>query len=324
MAPWGKAKQVTPAAEDYVGYDVVAGVLKEMGVPPDFESDVRLRYTHRRDGATEIYFVANPEERAVSANCSFRVQGKQPELWDPLTGQTRLLPEFAMREGRATVPLRFEAGQSFFVLFRPHAGEARPAGQNFVSSQTLLELEGAWEVAFDPKWGGPEKVTFQKLEDWTSRPEEGIRFYSGTAVYRKQFSGVKPEGKRLYLDLGTVKNMARVRLNGTDLGIVWCAPWRVEVTGAMKPGQNELEIEVVNLWPNRLIGDERLPADAEYNADGSLARWPEWLLKNQPRPSAGRYTFVTWKHFTKESALLPSGLTGPVTLKVGLSTGKII
>lgn len=111
-----------------------------------------------------------------------------------------------------------------------------------------------------------------------------------------------------------VKNIAGVRLNGRDLGVVWCAPWRVEVTGQVRR-INRLEIEVVNLWPNRLIGDEQLPADCEYHAGGNLARWPEWLLKNEPRPSQRRCTFSTWKYFSKDSPLLPSGLLGPVTLQ---------
>jgi len=198
----------------------------------------------------------------------------------------------AARDGRTTVPLDFQAAQSFFVVFRagtgartslsaasraasgkaadksvraPLPGEGRgqdePLLSNFPCSQIVAELSGSWEVAFDPKWGGPERVTFDTLQDWSKRPEDGIRFYSGTAVYRKSFDAPKvPRGQRMYLDLGTVKNLARVRLNGHDLGVVWCAPWRVEITGAVKPTGNQLEIDVANLWPNRLIGDQSLPA----------------------------------------------------------------
>ena len=126
--------------------------------------------------------------------------------------------------------------------------------------------------------------------DWTKRPEDGIKFYSGTAVYRKTFDAPEvPRGQRLYLDLGVVKNLARVRLNGRDLGVVWCAPWRVEITGAVKAKDNQLEIAVANLWPNRLIGDQSLPA-------------------------AQRLTSTTWNPFAKDSPLLESGLLGPVTL----------
>ncbi|MGB8960153.1 MAG: glycosylhydrolase-like jelly roll fold domain-containing protein, partial [Candidatus Aminicenantales bacterium] len=114
--------------------------------------------------------------------------------------------------------------------------------------------------------------------------------------------------------LGTVENIAGVRLNGRDLGVVWCDPWRVDITGAIKPEGNRLEIRVANLWANRLIGDEREPADAEYARGGNLARWPDWLLKGEPRTSPGRLTFSTWKHYDQDSPLLPSGLLGPVRI----------
>ena len=150
-------------------------------------------------------------------------------------------------------------------------------------------MSGPWNVSFDPKWGGPDNVTFETLEDWSKRQEDGIRFYSGTAIYRKTFDAPSlPGGQRIYLDLGTVKNLARVRLNGQDLGVVWCAPWRVDITGAVKAQGQPLEIAVANLWPNRLIGDQSLPPEK-------------------------RLTWTTWNPFTKDSPLLESGLLGPVT-----------
>jgi hypothetical protein len=162
--------------------------------------------------------------------------------------------------------------------------------RNFPVPSRLTELSGPWEVAFDPKWGGPEHVTFDTLKDWSKRAEDGIRFYSGTAVYRKTFDAPKgSRGQRMYLDLGVVKNLARVRLNGRDLGVVWCAPWRVDITDALRADPNQLEIAVANLWPNRLIGDQSLP---------------------EPK----RLTWTTWNPFTKDSPLLESGLLGPVTL----------
>jgi hypothetical protein len=251
-----------------------------------------------------------------------------------VTGEIRDLPEFRESGGRTVVPMRFEPHQSFFVVFRKSSAGAKTEGlagrpgRNFGRVEETGKLEGAWEVGFDPKWGGPERVVFESLEDWSRRPEEGIKYYSGLATYRKAFDlpgaldqGVSP---RLWLDLGTVKNMARVRLNGKELGVVWCAPWRVEITRTVKPKGNRLEITVANLWPNRLIGDEQLPPDCDYGPGGNLTRWPEWLEKGQPRPSAGRFTFTTWKHFGKDSALLPSGLLGPVTIRADkLSSGPM-
>ena len=311
--------------EQYGDFAIPVRVLTEMGLAPDFESDADLRYAHRRDGDTDIYFVANAGRRALTAEAVFRAAGKRPELWDAVTGRIRELPEFTEAGGRSVVPLSFEPHQSFFIVFRKPAGAgesgnpARPAARNFGRSEVAGEISGPWDVSFDPKWGGPERITFAALEDWSRRAEDGIKYYSGSATYRKAFD--LPEGRnesagrRAWLDLGTVKNIARVRLNGRDLGVVWCDPWRVEVTGVVKPKGNTLEIVVANLWPNRLIGDEQFPADCEYRKGGNLARWPEWLKKGAPRPSSRRFAFSTWKHFDKDSPLLPSGLLGPVTIR---------
>jgi hypothetical protein len=157
-------------------------------------------------------------------------------------------------------------------------------------------LSGPWDVSFDPKWGGPERITFDALEDWSKQTETGIRFYSGIAVYRKTFEGpdaawITNHTARVYLDLGAVKNLARVELNGRALGVVWCLPWRVECTGALRAGTNQVEIEVANLWPNRLIGDQSLPTEK-------------------------RFTWTTWNPYKQDSPLLPSGLLGPVTLQI--------
>jgi len=305
--------------EQYGDFAVVAGVLERMSVPPDFFSDVPLRYTHHRDGGTEIYFVANPDAAAVEATAVFRVSGKRPELWDPIDGKSRGLAQYTIVDGRTSVPLRFKPRQSFFIVFREATASTSVAGENFLVPVEVTTLGGPWEVSFDPKWGGPEKTVFENLDDWSRRPEDGIKYYSGTAVYRKAFDlpqAAPAKGERLWLDLGTVKNIASVRLNGSDLGAVWCDPWRVDITDAVKAEANLLEIRVANLWPNRLIGDEREPVDAEYARGGRLVRWPDWLVKSEPRPSSGRLTFATWKHFTKDSPLLPSGLLGRVTILI--------
>jgi len=311
--------------EQYGDFAIVARRLAGMNVPPDFESKADLRYSHRRDGQSDIYFVANAGDLALADDCLFRVDGKQPEIWDAVTGETRALTDFVESGGRTVVPLIFEPHQSIFIVFRKPTPSARPEGKsvrpnvNFVPVVETGKLVGPWDVAFDPKWGGPDKIKFEDLDDWSRRPEEGIKYYSGQATYRKTFDMLAVNdgnsARRVWLDLGTIKNIARVRLNGKELGVVWCAPWHVEITGIAKPKGNRLEITVANLWPNRLIGDEQFPADCDYGPGGNLARWPEWLIKGQPHPSAGRYTFTTWKHFGKDSPLLPSGLLGPVTIR---------
>jgi hypothetical protein len=319
---WSVGSPPLDEPAQYGDFAVVEAELAKMSVEPDFASDSPLRWTHRRDGPNDIYFVANPSSATVAATAVFRVNDKRPELWDPVTGTTRKLSAFAAKGERTSVPLRLEPFQSFFIVFREMgssavAGSSAPPGGDFPVPVDVATLAGPWEVSFDPTWGGPERVIFDGLADWSSRLEDGIRFYSGTAVYRKTFDlppVATADGGRLWLDLGTVKNIASVRLNGRDLGVVWCDPWRVEITDAVKRKGNRLEIRVANLWPNRLIGDEREPPDAEYGRGGRLVRWPEWLLEGRPRPSAGRLTFSTWKHFAADSPLLPSGLLGPVRI----------
>jgi hypothetical protein len=283
----------------YPGYDTTAQILAQLNVPPDFVSDGDLRYLHRRDGGAEIYFVANRTDRDMNAACTFRVAGKRPELWDPVTGTCRLARAFTQTNGCTTVPLEFAPHGSLFVIFRKSA-RALGTGRNFPSFTKVCELTGPWEVRFDPKWGGPERVTFAALDDWSKRPEDGIKFYSGTATYRKDFDFPKPSivnrQSSILLDLGKVVVMAQVKLNGKDLGVVWTGPYRVDITTAAKPGANTLEITVVNLWPNRLIGDQSLPEEK-------------------------RFTWTTWNPFNKDSPLLVSGLLGPVEI---LSTERTI
>lgn len=184
-----------------------------------------------------------------------------------------------------------------------------------------VELTGPWEVRFPPGLGAPPSATFPRLTSWTESEDPRIRYFSGTATYRLGFdlpTELAGPERRLVLDLGRVCEIAHLRVNGRDLGILWKPPYRTDVTGVARPGRNELEIEVTNLWVNRLIGDEQLPDDCEWAAGGALARLPEWLVKGTPRPATGRVTFTTWKHWTRDDPLLDSGLLGPVTVRCGL------
>lgn len=290
----------------------------------------RVLFFHRRSGETDIYFVANQEDRANEISADFRVARKQPELWDPVSGNIHPLPEFRSEGQRTLVPLRLEPRQSVFVVFRKPMDEAaRGPASNFASVRQVLQFAGPWEVSFEPRWGGPEHVTFDALADWTQRAEPGIRYYSGAATYRKHFDlpAGKPGDADLYLDLGTVRDLARIRMNDRDLGIVWCAPWRVRINDAVQAGGNRLEVTVVNTWVNRLIGDEQEPEDVElvlwdpparkggYATDipgRGLKDLPDWLIGDASRPFADRFTFSTWRYYPKDAPLQPSGLLGPV------------
>ncbi len=180
-----------------------------------------------------------------------------------------------------------------------------------------IALAGPWDVVFPPNLGAPPSATFDRLVSWTERPEDGIRYFSGTATYTREFE-LNPEklgpGREVWLDLGDVQVIAEVRLNGQDLGILWKPPFRLNATTALKPGTNRLEVRVTNLWPNRMIGDEQLPDTTVWKRKPPLpAKWPDWVLKGEPRPD-GRVTFCTRKVYKKNDPLLESGLLGPVRL----------
>jgi hypothetical protein len=178
-------------------------------------------------------------------------------------------------------------------------------------------VSGPWELRFPAGSGAPAKVSLADLQSWSRLSQPEARYFSGTATYRKPLT-VPPDllkpGRRVVLDLGQVEVMAQVLVNGRDLGILWHTPYQVDVTRALKPGRNELEVRVTNLWPNRLIGDEQLPEDTERNPDGTLKSWPAWLAEDKPSPT-GRKAFTTWRLWSKDSPLLDSGLLGPVTLR---------
>ena len=292
----------------------------------EVKNGIELKSIHRTDGMADVYFIANLAATNGAAKCVFGISGRQPELWNPNTGEMRDLSEFVEVNGKTIVPLEFAASESWLLVFRKSMFRAEKvvAAKNFPTLQNLIEISGIWSVQFDPKWGGPkEPVQFAKLEDWTNRVESGIRYYSGTADYENSFDLPAAPGKssnvKMFLDLGTVREIASVSLNGHDLGVVWTAPWRVEISSAVKAKNNKLKIKVINCWANRQIGDAQLPPDCEYRPGdrgfgGPLAAFPDWLVKGQPRSSPGRFTFATWNYFNPKSPLLSSGLLGPVKI----------
>jgi hypothetical protein len=282
---------------------VIAGktareVLLADGVAPDCEFNATsgdFDYIHRSTADAEIYFVANRTNSAANATVAFRARGKAPELWNAVTGEHKFATAYEGKDGRTFVPLDFGPCGSWFVVFRePAAAHPAVAKSNSPELKPLQEISGAWTVHFDPKWGGPETAQFGSLVSWTTRPEPGIKFYSGTATYEKTFMlpadfSVTHHASRITLDLGNVRELAEVKLNGQACGIVWCPPWRVDVTDAVKPGENKLQVEVVNFWPNRIIGDASLP-------------------------EAQRLTRTNIRKLTAQTPLEIAGLLGPVRL----------
>ncbi len=272
-------------------------VLLADGVAPDCEfnaADGDFDFIHRTTPDAEIYFVANRTNLASSTIVAFRAAGKAPELWNAVTGERKLADAYEEKDGRVFVPLDFEPCGSWFVVFRePAVAHPAMAKSNSPELKSVQEIAGAWTVHFDPKWGGPKTAQFDLLVSWTTRPEPGIKFYSGTAVYEKTFavdnSKLTTKNSKLILDLGSVREIAEVKVNGKSCGTVWCPPWWVEVTDAVQAGENKLQIEVVNFWPNRIIGDASLPV-------------------------AERLTRTNIRKLTAKTALEPAGLLGPVQL----------
>jgi hypothetical protein len=280
--------------------------LEEAGVKPDFESaggspESEINYIHRVAGNTDIYFVASRSKRPESVRLTFRIAGKAPELWDPVSGDRRFARTYQEENDRTSLPVELPPCGSMFVVFRePAAAHPSSGKSNHPQFTTLSELGGPWTVSFDPNWGGPANAQFDQLVSWTERPEARIKYYSGTGVYQTDFTvPAGPEGHRVWLDLGNVRELAEVKVNGQSCGITWAPPFRVEITRAIQSGVNKLEVEVVNFWPNRIIGDQSLAPDQ-------------------------RLTRTNIRRLTSRSELMPSGLLGPVQLigAEGISLGS--
>ena len=310
----------------------------------------------------DIYFVANRfgrkgindfefryltvlPDRYETVECSFRVSGMVPELWDPLTGRTSPIMVYGEENGRTIIPLEFEPEGSKFIVFRkakqlPHIAKIEKDGRKIFPSNELksadrlpifienngknvyaeasqpgdytmnwsdgkvskadfrarreILLNGKWEIDFDTAWGGPAHITTDTLKSWTRFNDPGIKYYSGTAHYKKEFDlkGASLGGNKIMLDLGNVLEMASITINGNTMPVKWNAPFQFDISRYIKPGTNQLDVEVVNLWPNRLIGDSKLPPEK---------RLTHTNIMKYDSPDA-------------ETMLRPSGLEGPVRL----------
>jgi hypothetical protein len=275
------------------GNQTIAEALAAMQVAPDFafgkpQQDTSLLFVHRRLADGDLYWVNNRGARAELLDATFRVAGKAPEIWRADTGGTEQAA-YRIENGRTTVPLHLEPYDAVFIVFRrPSTAPARVLP---LRAETKLgTVQGTWDVAFQPNRGAPAKISFDSLASWHMNADAGVKYFSGTAVYTKAIQvpadWIKTSAK-LWLDLGDVKNIAEVSVNGKPLGILWKAPFRVEVSSALKAGANTLEIKVTNLWVNRLIGDQQ----------------PDVTKK---------FTYTAQQFYRADSPLLPSGLLGPV------------
>ncbi len=278
----------------YAG-STVAEALSSMHVLPDFDSTkpepgADLEFTHRKLAGGDIYFVDNRTDRFASVDATFRVAGRIPELWRADTGKTAPV-SYSIANGRTTVPLNLEPWGAEFVVFVKPARETSHIVPGTVETQIAI-VDGPWGLAFQPGRGAPTHVTFDKLISWSESPDKGVKYFSGEGTYSTTIQAAADwfgKGATLWIDLGEVKNLAVVTVNGKELGTVWHAPYRIDATSALKPGANQIAVKVINSWVNRLIGDQQPDATTKY-------------------------TFATWKPYKAISPLLPSGLIGPVVV----------
>jgi hypothetical protein len=302
---WGSGSGNTFGKGKVYGDQKLADVLTALHIDPDFEytkpgADTDLLFVHRNLPDGDLYFVDNRNDRDEVIDATFRVNGKSAELWHADTGKIEPAP-YKSESGRTTLPLRLEPWGTIFVVFR-HPAKAPSRNLPAVTDHSLSTVEGPWELKFQPDRGAPDKITLNQLIAWNESTDEGVKYFSGAASYTKTVqapaSWFKP-GTRLWIDLGSVKNLAEVSVNGKPLGIMWKTPYRVDATGALKPGANQLEIKVTNGWANRIIGDR------------------------QPNVTK-TYTFTSPKFYKASSPLWPSGLLGPVQVIESSTAGKSV
>ena len=282
--------------------------LKKFGSGRLHPDSTYIDYIHRCTGDQDIYFVANRKNKKETVDLSFRDAGAAPQLWNPVSGERRFLPEFEYKDGRCVLPAVFGPYDAFFVIFDRTSGKAGrdAAGKNFTEAETVSRLpDGPWKVSFDEEWlyhkegdDAVAEIVLDSLTDLTSYPSDAVKYYSGTVRYEMSFEfDAAVQDRKLFLDLGDVAYLARVELNGHDLGTLWRAPYRADVSGYLENGGNRLVVEVANVWANRLIGDDLLP-------------------------QARRRTSTNIKIGNYNQSLQPSGLIGPVTIMAEEGTGE--
>ena len=282
---WSKNNPNVTISENY------ADILRGIKVPEDViikNAKEKILYVHRKTALEHIYWLDNRSADANEAEISFRVSGAVPELWHPQTGKTEKV-SYQIKDGRTIIPLHFDSWEAYFIIFKNKANVLtykKPA----VTETQVLTISSPWKVNFQENRGAPASATFDKLASWTENTEGGIKYFSGTAAYQNSFKlPAVVQGAQYEIDLGDVKNIAEVIVNGQNKGIVWKKPFKIDISKALKAGQNSIEIKVTNTWVNRLIGDQQ----------------PDVKTK---------MTFTTMPFYKADSPLLPSGLLGPVNI----------
>ena len=265
-------------------------IMADYGIQPDFTvSDPMLPvlFIHLTTPEGEIYFVSNQSNETISFDANFRIKGKQPELWNPLTSEVRILPEQKQLTGATSIPMVMSPFESSFVIFR-HSIQEVKTNKNYPDAVCVASVKGPWTIEFEENRGGPkEPVVTDVLFDWMESENPQIKYFSGNAVYKTSFEINRIPETPVYIDLGKVMVMAKIRVNGVDAGGVWTTPYQINITDYLKEGVNELEIEVVNCWRNRMIGELSMP-------------------------QSERFTYHSAANIKADSEMQSSGLLGPV------------
>jgi hypothetical protein len=284
-----------------------------------------VQWIHRSDEGTDIYFIANTKDVDLAPTLTIEGTGRMPEVWDPETGETSIARIWKMIDGKTQVKLNLTTRRAVFLILKDKTIETASNADGFPSNViATLPINGQWSV----KFADGKQVEWPSLMPWNESADNDIKYFSGTATYSQHL--YMKELKRNYsyvLDLGEVKNLAVVKVNGKVCGTLWRPPFTIDITDALLRGDNTLEIDVTNLWVNRMVGDELEPEDVEWSEPVTfgaapkspgigrfMKQVPEWLSKGQPRPTK-RKAVVSMKFFEKDSPLLRSGMIGPVVLK---------
>lgn len=270
-------------------------VLPALNIQPDFTyskpaQNTKLLYVHRNLPDADLYWINSRNDIAQNVEATFRITGKMPQIWHPETGKTEDV-SYSIANGITKVTLPLQPNDAVFVVFQSAATKTAVTLPS-TTEKEIVTVDGPWNVAFQPNLGAPAGTTFDNLASYTDNSDMGIKYFSGTASYTKTINvpaGQLVKGAQIWLDLGDVENLAEVSINGKPLGVVWKKPYRVDITIALKAGENKAEIKVVNLWVNRLIGDAQAGV-------------------------TNKITYTAMPFYQAGSKLLPSGLLGPVKI----------
>ncbi len=316
---WGDCDGQTVFSNEYGDGIVYWGksvlqVLEELNIPPDFEvqgvdnCDRHIDYIHRQTESADIYFVSNCDPESKELTCIFRVeQNRIPEIWDVETGLIQRKVQYTKVDNRISIDFVLPPLASFFVVFKETStGVNDPElkedlqfnfliDKNKADDLEHLDISSDWTVSFNPKWGGPESIQVEKLASWTESEDEGVKYYSGKATYTKDIVVSDEQitsNTEAFIVFEDIQEMARVFVNGHDCGIVWTPPYKARITPHLKTGKNQLRIEVINNWNNRIVGDLRNPDESAYTSTNAVIR------------------------FNKDQALLESGLIGKAEIVI--------